>query len=206
MKDKFETAIEKLMPEFSRHSSILAVYVYGSVARGDYSLRHSDLDLFIILNKRSIPEQLKEKITERITSISSQCSVKAHLEFQGTEIKPEDQSLIRKIIEEGRCIYSSGAIAFTGGPLGLKQYIIYEYSLKDSPRKSYFSKALRGRRSWYYKDKRKIMKEYKGITDSNSIISLGKGVLLVAKEKQKDVELMFNNFKATYRIIRLVYG
>lgn len=206
MKDKFEAAIEKLMGEFSRHREILTVYAYGSVARGDYSLRHSDLDLFIIINKKEIPEKLKEKITERIISISNEFGVKAHPEFQETEIRPEDQSLLRKIIEEGRCIYSSGVFAFTGGQLGLKQYIIYEYSLKDSPQKSYFSKALHGRKSWYYQDEKKITKEYKGIIDSTDIITLGKGALLVAKEKQKDIELMFNNFKANYRIIRLVYG
>jgi predicted nucleotidyltransferase len=206
MKDKFESAIENLMGEFSRHKEILAVYVYGSIARGDYSLRHSDLDLFIVLNKTKIPEKLKEQITERIISISSRLGVKAHPEFQGREIRQEDQTILRKIIEEGKCIYSSGVFVFAGGQLGLKQYIIYEYSLKNSPKKSYFSKTLHGRKSWYYKNNKRITKEYKGIIDCKNIIALGKGVLLVSKEKQKDIEQMFNNFKAEYRIIRLVYG
>ena len=206
MKNKFEAAIDKLMDEFPKHKEILAVYIYGSVARGDYSLRHSDLDLFIILNKKRAPEKLKEQITERIISISSEFGVKAHPEFQDSEIKQEDQTLLRKIIEEGKCIYSSGVFVLAGEQLGLKQYIIYEYSLKDSPQKSYFSKALHGRKSWYYQGNKKIIKEYKGIIDSKSIIALGKGVLLAAKEKQKDIELLFNNFKVNYKIIRLVYG
>jgi len=206
MKDKFEYAIANLISEFPRHKKILAVYVYGSVARQDYSLRHSDLDLFIILNQKKADETSKERLAESIISISSKFGVKAHPEFQGRETKKEDQTLLRKIIEEGKCIYSSGFFTLAGEQLGLKQYIIYEYSLKNSPQKSYFSKTLHGRKSWYYQGSTKIMKEYKGIADSKDIIILGKGALMAAKEKQKDVELLFNNFKAEYRIIRIVYG
>lgn len=206
MKDKFELAISELIKEFSRHKEILVVYVYGSVARGDYSLRHSDLDLFIVLNKKQLPEKLKEKISERIIPSGLGCGVKVHPEFQGLEIKPDDQSLLRKMLEEGKIIYASGVFTFSGEQLGLKQYLIYEYSLKDSPQKSYFSKALHGRKSWYYQDKEKITKEYSGVVDGEKIIFLGKGALLVVKEKQKDMEQMFNKFKVNYTIKKLVYG
>ena len=78
--------------------------------------------------------------------------------------------------------------------------------MKDSQNKTMFSKALHGRKSWYYTGKKKIVKEYKGIADNERIILLGKGHLMVAKEKQKDIEMLFQRFKVVYELVRVVYS
>lgn len=204
--NKFEEAISELKKEFTKEKNILVVYLYGSVARGDFSERHSDMDLFIILNKKTVPEKIKERINGRIMPIGLKYGVRIHPEYQGIRLRPEDQSLIEKMIEEGKIIYSAGIFNLSYHQIGLKQYIIYSYSLKMSKNKSLFSKALHGRKAWYYKGKEKIVKEYKGVADKENVLMLGKGSLMVAKERQKDIENLFKMFDVEYKIERVVYG
>ncbi len=204
--NKFEETLNELKEEFVGRNEILVVYLFGSVARGDFSERHSDMDLFIVLNKKRANERIKEKINKKLTSIGIKYGVRVHIEFQGTEIKQEDQTLLAKMIEEGKIIYSSGVFNFSYSQLGLKQYILYSYSLKNSKNKTMFSKALHGRKSVYYKNNKKITKIYEGIWDNQSILSLGKGALMVVKDKQKDIETLFKRFNVDYEILRVAYS
>ena len=202
--NKFEFTLSELKGTFDGNKDIITVYLYGSVARGDYSLRHSDLDLFIIVKK--LTKKIKRIIDSKIIPIGLKHGVKIHAEFQGARIKKDDQSLFRKIIEEGKIIYSSGTFNFSYEQLGLKQYVIYSFSLKNSMRKTLFSKVLHGRKAWYYKGKKKIIKEYAGIANNNEIILLGKGYLMVRKDMQKDIEILFKRFNVEYSTKRIVYG
>lgn len=202
---KFGKTLGLLKKEFPNHKEILVVYLYGSVARGDFSERHSDLDLFIVINENKVCETIKTKLNALFVPIGLELGVKVHIEYQGLRITKEDQTLIAKMIEEGKVIYSSGVFNFSSYQLGLRQFIIYSYSLKDSKSKTMFSKTLHGRTSWYYNGKKKVVKEYEGIADNDEIIVLGNGYLMVSKKRQKDIESFFNMFGATYMIERIVY-
>ena len=206
MKADFESAIEDVKIAFSYFREVLIVILYGSVARGDFSRKHSDLDLFVVINKKRVDDKLKKKIDEKISSICFKHSVRAHLEFQSTFIRDEDKTLVGKMIEEGKVIYSSGVWFFNDQLIGLKQYILYSFSTKNSDKGTLFSKTLHGKRSWYYKGKKKIVKEYPGIIDNENIILIGKGGLLVSKEKQKDIEGSFQKFNIDYKIKKIVYA
>ena len=203
--DSFEKTLTCLQEIVFQLKEINAVYLFGSVARGDYSIRHSDLDLFIFL-KHERNKKIEEKISRLLIPVGLQFGVKIHIEFQGKTIQKEDHSLLRKIIEEGKPIYAAGNFIIDGMQLGLRQFIIYSYSLKNSKQKSYFSKVLHGRKSWYYNHGKKTVKEYNGIIDTVSIIDIGKGALMVAKERQKDIILVFERFGVLYTIKRIVYG
>lgn len=207
MSDKFQKTIEELAANvFPKIREILIVFLYGSVKRGDHCQRHSDLDLFVVLKKKAVPEKLKEKIDQKIFSAGYKFGVKAHPEYQGLEIKPEDRTLVRKMIEEGKIIYSAGVFTFDNQLVGLKQFIIYDFSLKGVERKTIFSKVLHGRKSWYLKGKVKVVKEYPGIIDNEGIIQLGKGVLMASQEKQKDLIDAFEKYGIKYRLRKIVYG
>ena len=204
--NKFEEALQALKKGFAHEKEIRVAYVYGSVARGDFSERHSDLDIFMVINKKMVTKKIEERINNIIVPLGLKYGLNVHPEYQGTDIKEEDQTLVKKIIEEGKIFYAAGVFTFTSQQVGLKQYIIYSYSLRDSKNKTMFSKALHGRRSWYYRGKKKIVKEYKGITDNEQIILLGKGCLMIAKDRQKDVEELFKRFNVVYTIVRIVYS
>lgn len=205
-KNKFDITLSLLQEKFSAHKEIEVVYLYGSVARGDYSLRHSDLDLLIVLSCDS-NKKIEEKIRNLFIPLGLQNGVKIQIEFVGKKITEEDHSLLRKVIEEGKVLYAKGTVVFDHLQLGLRQFIVYSYSLKKSAQKSYFSKVLHGRKSWYYDNgKKKIVKEYPGIIDNKDIFELGRGALLVAKERQQDMIRVFEQFGVVYEIKRIVYG
>lgn len=194
-----------LQEKFPKIKEIEIVYLFGSVARGDYSLRHSDLDLLIVLSTCT-NDRVEEKIKNILVPLGLAHGVKVQIEFVGKTITLEDQSLLRKVIEEGKVLYAKGTLVFDHLQLGLQQFIIYSYSLRKSTQKSYFSKVLHGRKSWYYNKGKKVVKQYPGIIDNSSIIDLGRGALLVAKEKQKDILRVFEQFGVEYEIKRIVYG
>ncbi|MFH1682972.1 MAG: nucleotidyltransferase domain-containing protein [Candidatus Woesearchaeota archaeon] len=205
MNNKFDEAIEDLKANiFPELKEILVVYLYGSVARKDYSPRHSDLDLFIVLNKKKVTEKLKERLDSKILSLQHQYGIKVHPEYQSLEISKEDQSLIRKMIEEGKIIYSAGSFSFDFQQIGLRQFVIYEYSVGKG--QTMFSKVLHGRKSWYYKKKEKVIKEYPGIIDGENILSLGNGFLMVLRSKEKELKNIFDNFKIEYKLKKIIYA
>jgi len=204
MEADFESAIEDVKAAFSEFEGVLTVILFGSVARGDFSRRHSDMDIFVVIKK--VDDKLKKKIDERISSICLKHAVRPHLEFQGVKIEDKDRTLMEKMIEEGRVIYSSGVLVFDDKMLGLKQFILYSFGSKDSPKRFLFSKALHGKKSWYFKQKKKVVKEYPGIVDGSSVVSVGKGGLLVAKERKDDIERMFSEFGINYKVVKIVYG
>lgn len=205
IKNKFDNTLSTLQDNFSMYKEIEVVYLYGSVARGDYSLRHSDLDLLIVLSC-NINKKIEEKIENMLIPLGLSHGVKVQIEFVGGKITEEDRSLLRKVIEEGKVLYAKGTVIFNHLQLGLRQFIVYSYSLKKSLQKSYFSKVLHGRKSWYYDGKKKVVKEYPGIIDNATIFELGRGALLVAKERQKDMIHVFEQFGVVYEIKRIVYG
>ncbi len=207
MDNKYSKTINRLVTElFPDLKEIVVVFVYGSVARGDFSIRHSDLDLFIVLKNKLVSEKIKEKLDGIILPWGYKEGVKIHPEYQGTEITPEDRTLVQKMIEEGKIIYSAGIFTFDYQQVGLQQYLIYDFWLKKAVNPTMFSKVLHGRKSWYWKGKEKIVKEYPGLLDGKEIMELGKGVIMILKEREKDLKHIFEQFKVEYTLRKIVYA
>ena len=82
MNAEFENAIEELKLEFPKFKEILMVVLFGSVARGDFSRRHSDLDLLVIINKKTIGKKIQEEIKNKACEICIKFGVRSHIEFQ----------------------------------------------------------------------------------------------------------------------------
>ena len=193
--------LNELKKEFAKIEKVSAVFLYGSYARGDYSEKHSDFDLLIFVDMKKVSDRVKENIDNAIIPVGIRHKVRIHTEYQGTEIKPEDQTLIAKIIEEGNLVYSSGLFVIPAKKIGLEAFFLYEF--KSNVR---LSQILHGRKSWYYKGKEKIIKHYKGIIDNQTIIGAGRGALLVRKDKTQDIEGMFQRLNVKYKIKKILFG
>jgi len=201
--DKFKLTLEELKLKFSEFEKINAVFVYGSVAREDYSERHSDLDLLIFLDKRN--KNLEGGISKLLMGVGIKYNVRVHIEYLSKDIKEEDKSLIKKILEEGKLLYSDGLLIISNKKIGLNPYYLCVYKIKDRNKQVKLSQILHGRKSWYYKGKEKIVKEYKGIIDNEKIIEAGRGALLISLDKKKDINLLFENLDIKYNIKKLVF-
>ncbi len=201
-----ENVIARISREMSEMSDVVAVFLYGSAARGDYSPRHSDIDIMVFLKTQSVPKRIEEAIKSRMLDISAAHKVRIHPEFQGTAVQERDKTLIQKILEEGRLIFSNGVMVISGKRIGLEPFYLYAFSTKERSKRPLLSKALHGGRSWYYKGGKKISKDYHGMIDNVTIIETGKGSLLVKKDRRKDVESAFKIHGADYSVKKILYG
>lgn len=200
MLNKFDEALSGLLDEFAKFPEILVVYLYGSVARGDFSLRHSDIDLFIVVNKKSVARQLADKIDKRLIAAASRLGVGLHIEYQPLTVKQQDHSLIQKVVEEGKLIYASGVWAVSGRTIGLRRFKLLGYSTKSSDQR------VRSKLSQILKGRTVNGRMYKGIIDGETIIDGGKGALLVEMKRLKDVERVFTKFGVKPKTKRLVFA
>ena len=189
--NKIEDAVVEIKKILFRDKDVFAVILYGSVARGDYSLRHSDIDILVILSEIGA----KDKVDKLINSINLKYRVKVHPEYQGIEVKDEDQTLLCKMFEEGRILFSKGIWFIGKERLGLKAFRLYRFdtSSLDKANRVMFSRALHGRKS-------------QGIIDGISVVDSGKGGLLVGKDMFKEIEQFFSRFKVKYKVVKTVYG
>lgn len=200
-----EDIIADISVEMSKIDDVMAVFLYGSAARGDYSPRHSDIDIMIFLSRR-VRKRDCGIIRSRMLDVSARHKARIHPEFQGTKIQERDKTLIQKVLEEGMLVYSKGIMTILGRRIGLEPFYLYTFSTKNRSKRPLLSKALHGGCSWYYRDSKKVRKEYKGIIDNTTIIETGKGSLLVKKDRQQDIENVFKMYGADYSIKKILYG
>ncbi|HII15899.1 MAG TPA: nucleotidyltransferase domain-containing protein [Nanoarchaeota archaeon] len=199
-------AVDSFVNEMPPLKDISAVFLYGSLARGDYSKRHSDIDLLVLSHRRKVPILLKDKVEKIASRINAEYKVRLHPEYQGIYAANEDKSLLRKMLEEGRLLYSRGIFLLGADSLGLRAFYLFEFHVGLRLMQVKLSQILHGRKSWYYYKGKKIVKSYPGLIDDKEIISLGNGRILVSREKRKDIERIFGNLGIEYAIKKIVYS
>lgn len=187
---KIEEALAEIKKRL-RIKGVFAVVLYGSVARGDYSLRHSDIDILVVLSS-----DVKGKVDRLVNDINMKYRVKIHPEYQSVVVRNEDQTLLCKMFEEGRVIFSKGFWFMDKKTLGLGAFRLYRFNTSSLDRVSrvMLSRALHGR------------KGLNGLIDDINVIDSGKGGLLVRKNMFKDIESFFERFKVKYKIVKTFYG
>ncbi|MFH1065429.1 MAG: nucleotidyltransferase domain-containing protein [Nanoarchaeota archaeon] len=199
-------AVDVFVNEMPLLKDIFAVFLYGSLARGDYSKRHSDIDLLVLSCNRKVPALLRNKVEMIASRLNAEYKVRLHPEYQGIFAANEDKSLLRKMLEEGKLVYSSGMLAFGNEALGLKAFYLFEFHVGLRLMQVKLSQILHGRKSWYYYNGKKIVKSYPGLIDDEDIINMGNGRILVSREKREDIERIFGNLGIEYAIKKIVYS
>ena len=204
--DKFKETLKEIKKKYKNDNRILKIVLYGSVARGDYSERYSDLDLFIVVNKNKPDKRVTKKIEIELENIGIKYGVKVHPEFQGKETTIEDHTLLQKLLIEGKMLIDNyPKLLFNIDSFGLKPYYIYEYNAYESNKRTLFSKLLHGKKV-KYRIKGEIKKvRYKGIADQWNIILLGRNAIMVKASLDKELKQIFKNFKIDYNFKELVF-
>jgi len=176
VKEQFEETVIKIERELRKIKKVNAVVLFGSFARGDYSVRHSDMDIMVFLDEEKKDSKIEEKILKKIIGINIGKLVSIHTLFQYTRIKAEDRSLLLTIAEEGKTLFSKNSIIISKNILGLKSLylIIFDSKGVDQIMKNKLQRFLHG-----YTIKGK---KYKGIVDNEKVISAGKAAIIVPKE------------------------
>ena len=157
---KFKETIKEIKRRYKGDNRVLKIVLYGSVARGDYSERHSDLDIFVVISSNKIAKKLEKELTE----IGVKYGVKVHPEFQGKETTIEDHTLLQKLLIEGKVIVDNYAkLLYNIDAFGLKPYYIYEYNAFKSKKRTLFSKLLHGKKVKYRRKGEIVKIKYPGL-------------------------------------------
>lgn len=176
IKEQFEEIVIKIKRDMHKIKKINAVVLFGSFARGDYSARHSDIDIMIFLDEEKKDSKLEEKILNKIINLNLGKLISVHTLFQYKRVKTEDAGLLLTIAEEGRTLLSRKSIVISKDILGLKSIylIIFDSKDVDQVMKNKLQRFLHG---YIVKGKK-----YNGIVDNEKVISAGKAAIIVPKE------------------------
>ncbi|MFH1683099.1 MAG: nucleotidyltransferase domain-containing protein [Candidatus Woesearchaeota archaeon] len=181
LKQQFGLLIDILKKELPKFKEINATVLFGSFARGDYSLRHSDIDIMIFLNKLEEDRTLEEKIRKKIISLNLGQELNVHILFQYLRIGEEDKSLMLTVADEGKVIFAKETLVISNELLGLKSYFLIRFDTAQAEPvvKNKLQRFLHG-----YTIKGK---KYIGIIDEERVLSAGKGAIIVPQELLKKV-------------------
>ncbi|MEW5897146.1 MAG: nucleotidyltransferase domain-containing protein [Nanoarchaeota archaeon] len=175
-KKQFEELIISLKSELQKIEAVNALILFGSFARGDYSFRHSDLDLMLFLDKTEKDGKLEEELRKKILQLSLEKKINVHTLFQYKKIEEEDRSLMLTIGREGLVILARKSLVISNNLLGLKECYLIKF---DTSGINPVSKNKLQRFLYGYKVKGK---KYLGAVDGEKIIPAGKGAILVSGE------------------------
>lgn len=185
--NRIEQAVQEAKKKLAENQKIFAAILYGSVSRGDYSPRHSDIDILIITEGKAAAQ-----INRILDEINAKYRVRIHPEYQTAKIKPEDQTLLCKMFEEGKILFSRGIWIANAKALGLSAYRLYKFDTSTLAK----SKRVMASRALHER----------GMIDNKTIIGSGRGGLLVRKEKFDEIEQFFNKAGIKHKIIKTLYG
>jgi len=180
---QFNDLIKLLQKELPKFKEVNALVLFGSFARGDYSIRHSDIDLMIFLDKTKVDKSLEEKIRKGVINLTLGKELNVHLVFQYKKIEEEDNSLMLTISKEGKVIFARKTIIISGNILGLKPYYLLKF---DTTNVKPVIKNKLQRFLYGYKIKGK---KYRGIVDEEIVLNAGKGAIIVPNNLLKKVLL-----------------
>jgi len=199
-KKEYDNAESIFISTITANKSVIAAWIYGSFARGDFTSR-SDIDFFVLAEQ---PSQIEKHMKEIEKEILSKTGKNTHIELQGTRVKEEDRSLIKTILKEGKLLFSRRNFIWEGQQLGLRPYYIYKYDITSIPasQRNKLTRALYPSKSWYYKKGKKILKEYLGM---KNIVRLGKGCVMVPAQNEKELLKVFRSIGIKHNLIRAVW-
>ena len=184
-KEKFHQALQEMVSILKKEKTISAVILFGSMARGDFSPLHSDIDLFVIIDEKKEVSSLEKELSMKAIGTGNKYKATIHLTFQYLKAKKEDQSLLRKLAGEGKVLYCKDILIISKELLGLKPFELIIFDTKDATQlqRTKFSRFLHGATLWYKKGGEKVIKKYSGIADNQSVFEAGKGALLISIDK-----------------------
>lgn len=195
---------------------LMAVWLYGSAARGDVSERHSDIDFLVLVD--GLRKKTSDNIQKIAAEVTAESKVNLHVEIMDyLGLKEEDEALLQTVAREGDLLYSSRRFYLTAEGLltkdnklqrkglGLKPYYFVEVkstSIPKSKRPALFRAFYGGTSSYRNKDGKLVKKSYPG---SKKIIKMGRGAFLIGVDDLKDFETVLRAMGVEYHINRIVW-
>lgn len=178
--------ISKIKKRLYEIKDVQAAVLFGSFARGDFSRRHSDIDIMVFIDKNEKAKKIEEKILRSVNEICLNKSVAAHIIFQYKKVEEEDKSLLLTMAEQGKPLFAKELIVIGKDIVGLKTYNLVKFDTAglDGITKNKLQRFLHG----YTMNK----KRYKGLIDEDAVLSAGKAAIIARKDLCDSILLFAN--------------
>ncbi|MBI2669304.1 nucleotidyltransferase domain-containing protein [Candidatus Woesearchaeota archaeon] len=124
---KFREIVFELAQELSTIESVVAIILFGSVARGEADSR-SDLDILLVLEKKGAKKELNQILMKigRKYNLTIQ-SILTDRQFSGL-----DPNFIENVMKEGIVLYGT-RLEVQAGKLRLEPYSLIQYDTTNCP-------------------------------------------------------------------------
>lgn len=141
-KDEIDKFLNRVVEYFKSRKEVLCVVLFGSYARGDYSPRHSDIDLYLIIDKNKGSLEYELELHEMIHKLAPKISV--HLNFEYREMEEDMKKLRYNVFREGKVLFEKKKMYFTMKDLGLEEFLLLRLDLSalQSNEKYNFKKSI----------------------------------------------------------------
>ena len=101
-KDDFENSLKKAIDYLQNDNRVIAIALFGSYARGDYSIRHSDIDLYVLIDGQK-DFNMEKTFWKYVNDISKKVQIHLSFEYQNID---SDTSLLRyNVFKEGKVLF-----------------------------------------------------------------------------------------------------
>lgn len=140
-KEEIESIIHKCVDELKNYDIINTIVLFGSYARGDYSVRHSDIDLYILINGIK-NNNFERELWRKLNKISTQIQI--HLNFEYNELLKEGSLLRYNILKEGKILYEKNKTLFLKKDFDLEEIYLIQMDLSNlkANQKSNFKRTM----------------------------------------------------------------
>ncbi len=184
--------LRRIVRALASVAGVKAVFLYGSFARGDFGPR-SDLDLFIITDKRGVREEVLEILAGLDLDKSIQPTVRSEAELRHT-----DSGLLQNIFKEGLVLYLREPMEIpVDSLLSLKPYSIFTFEL---PRLDQRMKA-KFNRDMYERTKGKY--QYSGLLGELGGEKLSRGSVIVPFDGREKLLRLLKKYDAEFDEVRV---
>lgn len=189
LKEKLEYDLNNLVKCISSIDDVIAIILFGSIAKGEYD-EYSDYDLLVILkDKESLWKRWNElfkKVGE--LNLLIHCIPKSLDEFLNSE-----PIFLTEILKNGKLLYSKYPFQAYMKPINLKHMKLIIYNLSKLNQKD--------KMKIIYKLHGKGNSKNRGIINKVNGIKLNDGCILIPEENSKDIIDILKKYGAEINII-----
>ncbi len=189
LKEKLEYDLNNLIKCISSIDEVIAIILFGSIAKGEYD-EYSDYDLLVIFKDKESLWKKWDELFKKIGKLNLliHCIPKSLNEFLNSE-----PIFLMDILKNGKLLYSKYPFQAYIKPINLKHMKLITYNLSKLNQKD--------KMKIIYKLYGKGDSKNKGIINKVNGIKLNDGCILIPEENSKDVINILKKYGANINII-----
>ncbi|MEM1985328.1 MAG: nucleotidyltransferase domain-containing protein [Nitrososphaeria archaeon] len=191
LKEKLEYDLNNLVETISSIKEVLAIILFGSIARGDYD-EYSDYDILVIFKDKESMWKNWDELFKRVGRLNLlvHCIPKSLEEFLKSE-----PTFLNEIFRNGKLLYIKYPFQAYMRPLDLKPYKLITYNMSGLRQED--------KMKFYYKLYGKNSSSNIGLVKKVGGIKVSEGCLLIPENSFEIIKEILNKFNVKFNVIEI---